>query len=50
MNDLINLVLKHKGKSTDYRIVIAGVSVFPLGVRLEVVHLASKDNAMLVVP
>lgn len=50
MNDLINLILKHGGSSTDYRIVIAGVNVLPLGVRLEVIHLKSKEQAVLVVP
>ncbi|MEX0272308.1 hypothetical protein AB3R30_24645 [Leptolyngbyaceae cyanobacterium UHCC 1019] len=50
MTDLINLILAHGGASTDYRIVIAGVNVFPLGVRLEVTHLKSKESAVLVVP
>jgi len=50
MDELIKLILERKGKSTDYRIVIKGVNVLPLGVKLEVIHLPSSDHALLVVP
>lgn len=50
MDELIRLILQHKGKSTDYRIVIREVQMFPLGVELEVQHLLSSDRALLVVP
>jgi hypothetical protein len=50
MDELIKLILAHKGKSTDYRIVIKGVRVSPLGVELEIIHLLTKDSTMLVVP
>ena len=50
MDELIKLILQHKGKSTDYRIVIKGVQMLPLGVELEVQHLPSSDRALLVVP
>jgi hypothetical protein len=50
MDELIKLILTHKGKSTDYRILIKGVQVMPIGVELEITHLPSGDHALLVVP
>lgn len=50
MDDLIKLILAHKGKSTDYRIVIKGLHVLPLGVQLDIIHLPSDDHATLIVP
>jgi hypothetical protein len=50
MDELIKLILSHKGKSTDYRIVIKGINVLPLGVQLDIIHLPTNDNATLIVP
>lgn len=50
MADLINLIMAEGGPSTDYKIVIAGVNVLPLGVRLDVTHLPTGKKALLVVP
>ncbi|WP_181314456.1 hypothetical protein [Phormidesmis priestleyi] len=50
MDKLIQMIVAHKGQSTDYRIVIKGVHVFPLGVELDIIHLPSNEHATLVVP
>lgn len=50
MDKLIQLILKHKGNSTDYRIEIVGVKVLPIGVELKITHLPTSDNANLIVP
>ncbi len=50
MNDFIQLILKHKGTSTDYRIEIAGLKVLPPGVELKITYLPSKESIRLVVP
>jgi hypothetical protein len=50
MDDLIKLIIKHEGRSTDYRIEITGIKVLPPGVELKITHLESKDNVELVVP
>jgi hypothetical protein len=50
MNDLIQLILKHQGNSTDYRIEIEGVRVVPLGVELKITHLPSKEQIEVAVP
>lgn len=50
MDELIKLILKHKGKSTDYRIEIAGLQIIPPGVKLKITHLVSKEQVKLVVP
>lgn len=50
MDGLINLILKHKGKSTDYRIEIVGLKVLPPGVELKVTHLPTPESVTLIVP